>query len=341
MADSVVKLAPDLSKVLSYFTPGSAQYGRAVLEQDNDFGAGGALVLPAQPGAYPNLAVAAGKIGPMYLMNLDNLGGYHAGADKVLGSVNIGNCWCGQSYYQGADGIGRIVSSGGNKVMVWKVETSATQVPALVQESISTPLATGQDSGFFTTVSSNGTLAGSQIIWALSRPDTFNPAAISLYAFDPSAINPSGQSMMLYSGFAGIWPNGDGNANLVPVVANGRVFVASYKELTIFGLGSALPPSSRVAIASDGMSPPPAAADAPHAVYGRLVGRDDTILEIETRSGKRLRVDTTAARETRANAFPVVGRSILASGDYDDRGVLHAVSVQRVKDEPALWRMDR
>jgi hypothetical protein len=35
---------------------------------------------------------------------------------------------------------------------------------------------------------------------------------------------------------AGNWPNLTGNANLVPVVANGQVFVASNKQLQIFGL---------------------------------------------------------------------------------------------------------
>jgi len=35
---------------------------------------------------------------------------------------------------------------------------------------------------------------------------------------------------------SGTWPNLSGNANLVPVVANGQVFVASYKQLQIFGL---------------------------------------------------------------------------------------------------------
>jgi hypothetical protein len=35
---------------------------------------------------------------------------------------------------------------------------------------------------------------------------------------------------------AGNWPNVQGNSNLVPVVANGRVFVASNKQLQIFGL---------------------------------------------------------------------------------------------------------
>jgi hypothetical protein len=40
----------------------------------------------------------------------------------------------------------------------------------------------------------------------------------------------------LFRGAAGAWPNTGGNANLVPVVANGKVYVASYKELEIFGL---------------------------------------------------------------------------------------------------------
>jgi hypothetical protein len=33
----------------------------------------------------------------------------------------------------------------------------------------------------------------------------------------------------------GTWPNLRGNANIVPMVANGNVFVASYQTLTIFG----------------------------------------------------------------------------------------------------------
>jgi hypothetical protein len=42
----------------------------------------------------------------------------------------------------------------------------------------------------------------------------------------------------LFNGGAGSWPNVGGNSNLVPVVANGEVFVASYKQLQIFGLKS-------------------------------------------------------------------------------------------------------
>jgi hypothetical protein len=41
---------------------------------------------------------------------------------------------------------------------------------------------------------------------------------------------------VLFQAPAGSWPNYGNNANLVPVVANGEVFVASYQQLQIFGL---------------------------------------------------------------------------------------------------------
>ena len=43
----------------------------------------------------------------------------------------------------------------------------------------------------------------------------------------------------LFKGLAGHWPNLGGNSNIVPVVANGEVFVASNQELVIFGMRAA------------------------------------------------------------------------------------------------------
>jgi hypothetical protein len=91
-------------------------------------------------------------------------------------------------------------------------------------------ISSGQDPGFFTAISSDGT--ANPIIWALGKPVSGNQQE-TLYAFNPDA---GGSTMsMLFQGVAGSWPSG-GNANLVPVVANGEVFVASYQELQIFGL---------------------------------------------------------------------------------------------------------
>jgi hypothetical protein len=224
--ESVVKVPADLTSVLDLFTPSN----QASLDQgDTDFGSGGVMILPDQPGSTPHLAVAAGKYGTMFLMNEDKLGGYSTVKDHVLGEYNIGNCWCSESYFvDPSDGLARVVSSGGNRVEVRRLQTSPK--PALIGVARSAPLSTGQNPGFFTSVSSNGT--SNPIIWALTRP--VSPTnIINLYAFNPEA----GSNMKpLLRLDAGNWPYLQGDSNQVPVVANGKVYVTSYKGFQIFGL---------------------------------------------------------------------------------------------------------
>ena len=50
IADTMVKLAPDLGKVVDFFTPANVS---ALDQVDSDFGSGGTLVLPDQPGPTP------------------------------------------------------------------------------------------------------------------------------------------------------------------------------------------------------------------------------------------------------------------------------------------------
>ncbi len=226
--ESVVKVSPNLTTVLDLFTPSN----QASLDQsDADYGSGGLLMLPDQPGSIPHLAVAAGKDGNMYFMNEDNLGGYSTTKNNVLGTYAVGSCWCGQSYFVDADGAARVVSSGGRNVRVWKLATSPS--PSLTKVSTSPFVAGGQFPGFFTSISSNG--SSGPIIWALGHPYSASQPRIYLYAFNPE----TGSTMtQLFKGFAGSWQNVGGNSNLVPVVANGEVFVASNKQLQIFGLKS-------------------------------------------------------------------------------------------------------
>ncbi|MGB9197240.1 MAG: hypothetical protein WCB53_09995 [Terriglobales bacterium] len=224
--ESVIKISPTLTTVLDLFTPDD----QASLDDgDVDFGSGGALILPDQPGSIPHMAVAAGKDGNMYFMNEDNLGGYSPNQNNVLGTYNIGGCWCGQSYYQDATGS-HVVSSGGNLVRLWQLQTSPK--PALTQLKTSAYIPGLQDPGFFTAISSNG--ASNAVIWAVSRPQSAGKYPLFLYAFNPA----SGKTTMkkTFRVKAGYWPNTGGNSNLVPVIANGQVFVASNKNLDIFGL---------------------------------------------------------------------------------------------------------
>ncbi|MGH6848597.1 MAG: hypothetical protein ACREC0_14545 [Methylocella sp.] len=229
--ESVVKVTPNLT-VASIFTPSNFA---ALDKADFDLGSGGVLVIPSSP----PLVVAAGKDGRMFLLNSNSLGGYTPGGpDRVLDMHNIGACWCTPSYFMGSDGIGRIVSSGGNSVMTWKImQTGTPPTPHLVQEGVGQIAISNQDPGFFTTVSSNGTAANhSGIIWAVGRP-TIGSTSLTLYAFDATPV--SGTLPLLGQYPAGTWTL-DKNATIVPVVSNGKVYVGSSGgvgagALTIFG----------------------------------------------------------------------------------------------------------
>jgi hypothetical protein len=228
--ESVVKVSSNLTTLLDIFTPSN----QSSLDQgDVDFGSGGVLVLPDQPGSTPHLAVAAGKFGAMYFMNEDHLGGYSTMKNNVLGTYSVGGCWCGQSFFvDPQDGIARVVSSGGHSVAVWKLSTSPS--PSLTKVANSISVGGGQNPGFFTSISSNGN--SNAIIWALSHPpNSSSTYPIGLFAFNPDALNGSTMTT-LFKAEAGNWPNVTGNSNLVPMVANGEVFVASNKQLQIFGL---------------------------------------------------------------------------------------------------------
>lgn len=231
--NSVVSVPPDLSGVRDLFTP----WAQTGLDQvDADYGSGGAMLLPDVHGPVPHLVAAAGKDGKMYILNRDHLGGYNppqfgSGAiDTVVAEVNIGACWCGPSYFDSEGPY--IVSSGGANVHTWKVHTSESV--SLIHEGVSPPLDThgdgGFDAGFMTSVSSDGERHG--IIWAVSRPDA--TGQVWLYAFEAKPPHGSDTLTLLYTQAIGVWKGG--NSNVVPVVANGKVYVATYQKLTIFGL---------------------------------------------------------------------------------------------------------
>jgi hypothetical protein len=230
LANSVVKLTPDLTTIVSFFTP----YWEATLDQlDGDLGSGGVMVVPQQTGPTPNLLAAGGKDGTMFLLNAQALGGFTAGGpNHDVTEVNEGPCWCGQSYFSQPGG-GVIVSSGGETINLWNIESTSTST-SLVSAGVSGPVEDDQDPGHLTTVSSNGPGPG-VIIWTVSRPSATTGGNLYLYAFSQT-LTSSGQLTQLTRQPAGIWPSITANANVVPVVANGKVYVASYRFLAIFGL---------------------------------------------------------------------------------------------------------
>jgi hypothetical protein len=328
--ESVVRMSSDLTTLQDYFTPKD----HAQLDKyDNEIGGAGVLLLPKQGGKAPPMAVIAGKTDYMYLLDRDHLG-HVSGTDKVLGDYTDNGCWCGQSYFVGYDGIGRVVSSTGNYISVWGVQTSPAPALVLLGSGDATP--SGQDPGFFTSISSNGTLDSTAIIWALPHPADNDPTnTIYLYAYDPED-----GTAPIWTGAAGTWPFvQSANANLVPVAAGGHVFVASYKSLSIFGLSS----DPKFAHFVPAPQPPLHPYGVPaHQIYGTVVGLEGDVLSLRKRDGSVVSVDVAPARRDGAMAQPAPGHATLVRGDsYDTTGRLVATTVIHAKDSVLRWGPDR
>lgn len=327
IAESVVQLSSDLSTVKSVFTPDNAvdlEHG------DTDFGSGGVMLLPAQTGQASNLAVAAGKDGNMYFLNADNLNNNTTGPHRVLGTYGIGGCWCGQSYFTGLDGKGRVVSSGGDSVGLWIVNGS----PEFLTQRLSTDSVGGaQDPGFFTAVSSNGTTSGTATIWAVSRPDGSASEFVSLFAFN--GVNGATD----FSGVAGTWPNTGGNSNIAPVAANGKVYVASFEGVAIFSLSSGpaatLPPSAAHVSARVPLAP------GMHEIFGTVKVFSGSTIVVAKRDGTLVTVDAQDAAKKLNFAEPRVGHGILVRGTFNPDGTIVAQMVLHAKDHVAMWPSDR
>lgn len=233
LPESVLKVSSDLSTRLDSFTPSNYF---ALDEGDLDFGSGGTMVVPDQAGSV-QLVMAGGKDGRAFLLNRNNLGGYNAGGpDRVVATVNGGPCWCGPAYFVGADNVPRILTGGGNGVISWKLNTSASV--SLAEDSATTPAVVSglpDNGGTYPVVSSNAQVAGTAVVWFVRRPQTWSDVdpgtPLTLYAYDASNLQ-----RQLFSATAGNWIAANySNATITPTVADGRVYVASNKQLQIFG----------------------------------------------------------------------------------------------------------
>jgi len=328
--ESVIRESGNLSTLETLFTPTN----EAALDKgDKEIGSGGVLLLPSQPGipAAQHLAVSAGKDGRLFVLNAYAMGRFNPKFNKDLATYSIGDCWCGESYFVGADGVPRIVTSGGSQVGIWVLATSPKVTLTLQSQSAS--LQSGQDPGFFTAVSSNGEVPGSAVIWAVSRPVSKSNLALDLYAFDAAA------GATLFTAPAGFWGGLGGNANVVPVVANGEVFVASDAQLAIFGL---LPPAAaRPHLRSVATSPVMALAAGRHEFFGTIVALHGETVSVRLRSGRFVTLDATAATRASRTTTLYLGEAVLVEARDAGRGSLVTESIQRAKDSPALWWADR
>ncbi|WP_245257555.1 hypothetical protein [Methylocapsa acidiphila] len=354
--ESVVRLS-DALQLVGTFAPSNVAYLDSV---DGDLGSGGVLLLPTQPGSIPNLAVTAGKDGRLFLLNRDALQASAFNPAAVLDTHNLGGCWCGPSYFVGSDGVGRVVTSQGkpssdsiSNLSTWQLVLSPA--PHLVLDgAVAVPPAPGddgaQDPGFFTVVSSNGAKAGTGIVWAVGRPLASAPTTITLNAYAATASG--GAYQLLYSASAGSWPSSDSNVNIVPVVASGKVYVASYQALKIFGPNAPSASASLSPSAASGLtaasnagvtaSVAPAAPNSPHVITGTLLALKGATLTVQTRTGGNTYIDAALAQKNLQSADLAIGAAYTSEGSsFNAAGALQATSIIRAKNSSASWPADR
>jgi hypothetical protein len=225
--DSFMKMSPS-GAVLDYFTP-SVQ---STLDAGNlDLGAGGVLLLPNQSGAYPHQMLSAGKNGSIYLVNRDNMGHYNSVSNEIIYEVD--NVFTNSSGYGYSSGnFSSPVYFNGyvyfcpvrDNVQAFQVGNGQVSTNATSRSSVQYT-----SRGGTMAVSANGSSSG--ILWALQTNGNNSPGI--LHAYDATNLS----NEFYNSSQAGTRDTLDVWLKFtVPVVANGKVFITSVSQLTVYGL---------------------------------------------------------------------------------------------------------
>jgi len=228
-SDSILKLTNGSLTVSDYFTP----FNQLELEAaDADMGSGGPMLLPDQAVGPPRLMVGGGKQGIVYLLNRDNMGKFQADSDsQIVQSFPVGSCAGG-----GSCSIRSTPAYFNNKVYT-VAATDSLKAYSLspIDGLLSLPPVESPNTfrwpGATPAISANGSNDG--IVWALETGGSGAPAVLRAY----SAADVSTE---LYSS------NGNQNSArddpgpavkyTVPTIANGKVYVGTQGQLSVFGL---------------------------------------------------------------------------------------------------------
>ena len=225
--NSTIRLtASGALNVKDFFTPSNQDM---LNSGDVDHGAGGAAVLiDPSAGPVPHLLIGGGKSGTLFLINRDNMGQYNTNSNNVVQSLSVGNgifatpaFWNNNLYIAGVGGT----------LQQYALDTSTGQfaISHSSSNSFGFPGATPS-------VSSSGATNG--IVWALDNSQYCTeqspgcgPAV--LHAYDATNV---GATELWNSAASGNDNAGNAVKFTVPTVANGKVYVGTRTELSVYGL---------------------------------------------------------------------------------------------------------
>jgi hypothetical protein len=128
-------------------------------------------------------------------------------------------------------------------------------------------------------------------------------------------------SHILYASVIGPWSSGK-HPNQVPVVANGRVLAASYKQVAVYGLGGLAAPAN----AQLAPSAPQGAPISGTLISGTVATISGSTFQLKTSTGVT-GVDATQAEAAQLAVDLYVGRKVTVRGTFSSVGVLVAEAV--------------
>ncbi len=239
--DSILKMtpSPNALTVTDYFTPADQQL---LANQDFDLGSSGIALAdePGPNGTIEHLAIGSDKQGDVFVVNRDAMGKFNASGDAILQELPgaLGSALFGTpAVFGGVVYFGAV----GEPIRMFSFENGVLVPNGQTADTFTYPGATP-------TVSSNGIANG--ILWATEN----TPNAV-LHAY--LASNPSVELYNSNMAPGGRDWFGAGNKFITPVVADGRVYVATTTGIAAFGLR---------------VIPPPIFTQPPHAASNPNVG---------------------------------------------------------------------
>jgi hypothetical protein len=191
---------------------------------DVDLGSGGVMLLPDMndtTGSVRQLAVGAGKDGNIYVVDRNNLGKFTSVGNNIwqqLTGVLGGGVWATPAYFNTSIFYG----PQGGPLMAFSVTNALLSNSPTSQSSTHFTYP-----GTFPVVSANGT--ANAIVWAYENT---SPAVLHAYSAANIAteLYNSNEASNQRDQF------GAGNKYIVPVIADGKVFVATTNSVAVFGL---------------------------------------------------------------------------------------------------------
>lgn len=221
LAESLIRLGLDATghlHALDFFSPWDA----SVLDlNDTDFGSGGPASLPDSFGtpSHPHLLVTVGKDGRVYLIDRDDLGGRGQGpngTDAVVQTVGPFNgVWGHPAVYPNEGGYVYLVENNG-PLRAYKRGIDSLGNPTLT--SVGTSVETFNYTSGSPVVTSDGTAAGSGVVWATFSNAGGNGAQLRAYG----AVPVNGVMKLLWSA-----PIGLGSKFTTVATANGQVLLGT------------------------------------------------------------------------------------------------------------------